>query len=98
MASLLLVPHQRGYPVPEGLPPPALRDCPLHPQACAATWRRSSSSHCCSQALVISLRETGLLTGRHQEARTRLELLALDPRPWSSVEDLAVESLPSSSS
>merc|ERR1712203_51797 len=45
-----------------------------------------------------SLRETGLLTGRHQEARTRLELLALDPRPWSSVEDLAVESLPSSSS
>ena len=33
-------------------------------------------------------------------ARTaaRLVLLALDPRPWSSVQDLAGESLPSSSS
>merc|ERR1712226_1063979 len=48
--------------------------------------------------VVISPRETGLPTGRHQEARTRLELLALGPRPWSSVEALAVASLPSSSS
>merc|ERR1739842_31422 len=48
--------------------------------------------------VVISPRETGLLTGRLQEARIRLVLLAPDPRPWSSVEDLAVESLPSSSS
>ena len=39
-----------------------------------------------------------LNAGKHQEARTRLVLLALDPHPWSSVEDLAVESLPSSSS
>ena len=39
-----------------------------------------------------------LNAGKHQEARTKLVLLALDPHPWSSVEDLAVESLPSSSS
>merc|ERR1719370_1535082 len=47
---------------------------------------------------VISLRETGLLTGRHPVVRTRLVLLALDRRPWSSAEDLAVANPPSSSS
>merc|ERR1711971_235691 len=48
--------------------------------------------------VVISPRETGPHTGRHLEVRTRPALLALDRRPWSSVEDLAVASLPSSSS
>merc|ERR1711982_11708 len=28
LEALLLVPHQRGHPVPEGLPPPAPRNCP----------------------------------------------------------------------
>merc|ERR1711971_1465579 len=48
--------------------------------------------------VVISPRETGPHTGRHLEVRTRPALLGLDRRPWSSVEDLAVASLPSSSS
>merc|ERR1719233_1531080 len=48
--------------------------------------------------VVISQRETGLHTGRPLEVRTRLVQLALDPHPWSSVEDLDVASLPSSSS
>merc|ERR1712032_266733 len=48
--------------------------------------------------VVISQRETGLHTGRRLEVRTRPVLLALDLRPWSSVEDLDVASPPSSSS
>merc|ERR1712242_192596 len=48
--------------------------------------------------VVISQRETGLHTGRRPEVRTRPAQLALDPRPWSSVEDLDVASPPSSSS
>ena len=36
--ALLLVPHQRGHPVPEGLPPPAPGDRALHPQATDQAW------------------------------------------------------------
>merc|ERR1719373_1308866 len=45
--------------------------------------------------VVTSPRVTELLTGRHLEARTRLEPPALAPRLWSSVEVLAVASPPS---
>merc|ERR1719233_422726 len=48
--------------------------------------------------VVISQRETGLHTERRLVVRTRPVLLALDLRPWSSVEDLDVASPPSSSS
>merc|ERR1719412_420354 len=34
--DVLLVPDQRGHPVPPGLPPPPRRDRPLHPQEAGA--------------------------------------------------------------
>merc|ERR1739842_262269 len=90
MASLLLVPHQRGYPVPERLPPPSSALCRVETPGQLGLLLPGP--------VVISQRETGPHTGRHQEVRTRPVLLALDRLPWSSVEDLAVASLPSSSS
>merc|ERR1719370_632937 len=45
--------------------------------------------------VVTSPRVTELLTGRHQEVRTRLEPPAQGLHPWSSVEVLAVASPPS---
>merc|ERR1712032_649461 len=87
-----------------GLPPPALRDCPLHPHYYwyltneGIQYLRDYLHLLLPGPVVISQRETGLHTGRRLEVRTRPVLLALDLRPWSSVEDLDVASPPSSSS
>ena len=44
LAPLLLVPHQRGYPVSEGLPPPSPRDRALHPQEANQAGPKAKSS------------------------------------------------------
>merc|ERR1712110_1310871 len=43
LAALLLVPDQRGYPVLEGLPPPAPRDCSLYPEEAPETGEQGQA-------------------------------------------------------
>ena len=46
LETLLLEPHQRGHPVPEGLPPPAPRDRPRHPQETGSQGDQAQSRRC----------------------------------------------------